>query len=158
MDTEASSSSLASLQDRYILTQVGHQRLAFPSQWVAEILLIERWQILNLPFYAPMILGVVHHQGRIVPLLAIQHLFAGNPGTIRETVSVVQLSREAGNLAGIGIVVDRALENRSRDQLPDGLFHHEPFTTLPPAEKTTRLFSPEILDDRLWHPQRWQPS
>lgn len=154
MDTAASSLPSPSLQERYILTQVGQQQLAFPSQWVAEILLIERSQILALPFYDPALLGVVHHHGRIVPLVAIQPLLEGVVRSMRETVSVVQLGHEVGPLAGIGIVVDQALENRSHDQMPTALVDADAST--PSSTKTAlHLFQPQLLSDRLWQPQRW---
>lgn len=154
MDAEASSRSPHSLQERYILTQVGQQRLAFPSQWVAEILLIERSQILALPFYDPLLLGVVHHHGQIVPLVAIQPLLEGSARPMRETISVVQLG-EVGGLAGVGVVVDQALENRSHEQLPINPSEPEAAGSSAP-ETPVRLFEPQMLGDRLWQPQRWQ--
>ncbi|NJO39165.1 MAG: chemotaxis protein CheW [Cyanobacteria bacterium CRU_2_1] len=153
MDVETNSSSLQSLQDRYILTQIGQQQLAFPSQWVAEILLIERSQVLILPFYDSAILGVVHHRGQIVPLVAIQQIFEGMAGATREIISVVQLSQKADSLAGIGIVVDRALENRSHEQFTNAFSEHDHVAVSPQTEQTILLFRPEMLSDRLWEPQ-----
>lgn len=152
MDSEVNPVLSPSLQDRQILTQIGDRRLAFPSSWVTEILLIERSQILNLPFYDPVILGVVHHHGQIIPLIAIQRVFEGTVKALRETISVVQLSIAAGDLAGVGIVVDRALESQISET---------PLTE-PPSWAAARqlgesliFFQPTILSDRLWQPQRW---
>src|SRR5689334_20224029 len=72
VDIETTSFSLQSFQSRYIVTQVGPQKIGFPSQWVAEIMLVERSQILKLPFYNSRLLGVVHHQGSIIPLVTLQ--------------------------------------------------------------------------------------
>ena len=38
------------LVDRFILTQVAESTLVFPAAWVAEIIRIDRSQILDLPF------------------------------------------------------------------------------------------------------------
>jgi len=152
MDSEVAPILSPSLQDRQILTQIGDRRLAFPSSWVAEILLIERSQILNLPFYDPVILGIVHHHGQIIPLIAIQRVFEGTVKALRETVSVVQLSLATGDLAGVGIVVDRALESQisktASTETPSWA------DAVQPAESLI-FFRPDILSDRLWQPQRW---
>ncbi|MBD1868938.1 chemotaxis protein CheW [Leptolyngbya sp. FACHB-671] len=159
MQGETELTTSPSLQDRYILTQVGDQQFAFPSVCVAEILLIERSQILALPFYDAAILGVVHNHGRIVPLVEIQRLFKKTSGLMRETVNVVQLSQETEHLAGIGIVVDQILDNRSPGQLPDDMLSVAASklsgTVSPPVQGSIQLFRPELLSDRLWTPQYW---
>jgi chemotaxis signal transduction protein len=160
MQVETEFSTSPSLQDRYILTQVGDQQIAFPSVCVAEVLLIERSQILALPFYDAAILGVVHQHGRIVPLVEIQRLFKKTSGLMRETVNVVQLSQETEHLAGIGIVVDQVLDNRSRGQISDEAFDLAT-SDLPGAvplsvKGSVQLFQPELLSDRLWMPQYWR--
>ena len=151
MDTEANPVLSPSLQDRQILTQIGDRRLAFPSSWVAEILLIERSQILNLPFYDPIILGVVHHHGQTIPLIAIQQVFEGTVKALRETISVVQLSMAAGDLAGVGIVVDRALES----QISETSTESPSWAAAVQPTESLIFFRPTILSDRLWKPQRW---
>jgi chemotaxis signal transduction protein len=159
MQRETELTTSPSLQDRYILTQAGDQQFAFPSVYVAEILLIERSQILALPFYDATILGVVHNHGRIVPLVEIQRLFKKTAGLMRETVNVVQLSQEMGHLAGIGIVIDQILDNRSRGQLPDEVLGVAASdlsgVVSSPAQGAIQLFRPELLSDRLWTPQSW---
>lgn len=160
MQVETEFSTSPSLQDRYILTQIGDQRIAFPSVCVAEVRLIERSQILALPFYDAAILGVVHQHGRIVPLVEIQRLFKKTSGLMRETVNVVQLSQETEYLAGIGIVVDQVLDNRSRGQLSDEAFDLAasdlPGAVPLPVKGSVQLFQPELLGDRLWMPQYWR--
>lgn len=157
------SSTDESAADRYILTQVGAKQLVFPADWVTEILLLERSQILMLPFYDPMLLGVVHHHGQLMPLVSMWQVLENTAAPTRELLSVVQLSVAADRLAGVGIVVDRALDNRLRQQLPDALFASQakapPARPLeqPPKESSQpmQLFRPELLPDRLWQPQRW---
>jgi chemotaxis signal transduction protein len=150
---EAELSALPSLQERYILTQVEDQQFAFPSLWVAEILLIERSQILTIPFYDAAILGVVHHHGRIVPLVEIRRLVKKTSGLMRETVNVVQLSQEAEHLAGIGIVVDKVLDGRSQDQFDQALGLAASASS---TKAAIQFFHAELLSDRLWMPQHWQ--
>jgi hypothetical protein len=100
-----------------------------------------------------MLLGVVHYQGRIVPLAAIQSGVDQTANLTRETISVVQLNQDAGHVAGIGVVVDRAIESRSREQLPNEIFTESLPPSPAPAE-SIQLFRPELLSDRLWLPQR----
>lgn len=148
--------------DRYILTHIGTHQLVFPAHWVAEILLVDRSQILVLPFYDPMLLGMVHHQGRMIPLVAIGQILGEAPALPRETLSVVQLNDAADRLAGVGVVVDRASDNRLREHFPPALF--QPSSTDDAPEhlslqpESIQLFHPGLLNDRLWQPQRWQPT
>lgn len=149
----ATSLSSEPVSERYILTHVGTQQLAFPAQWVAEILLVERSQILVLPFYDPMLLGVMHHHGQVVPLLSIWQALAGGTAPTRETLCVVQLGQHAGRLSGIGVVVDRASDTRSGDALLDpNRLQSEVI-----APESIQFFQPQLLSDSLWKPQRWQP-
>jgi len=135
--------SLPPLQSRYMLTQVGQQQLVFPSQWVSEIMLIERSQVLNLPFYDRMLLGLVHYNGNIVPLLSAHLLLlkaadqAGQSRTLKETLTVLRLSVSVDKLAGVGIVVDHVVASLPLEQLAG-----------------QRLFKWSDIPDDLWQP-RW---
>lgn len=153
VDSALSETGPETVSDRYILTHAGTQQLAFPAQWVAEILLVERSQILVLPFYDPMLLGVIHHHGQIVPLVSIWQALAGAVAPTRETLCIVQLSQDAGRLSGIGIVVDRASDTCMRDALsnPDAL---QPEAL---SREPIQFFQPQLVSDYLWKPQRWQP-
>ena len=142
-DTTETMDSLPSLQSRYLLTQVGQQQLIFPSLWVSEIMLIERSQVLNLPFYDRTLLGVVHHNGNIVPLLSAHRLLVetlsqdGRLKALRETLTAIQLNPAASGLAGVGIVVDQVIGSLTRDQIGE-----------------QRLFQLSDLPGHLWQP-RW---
>jgi chemotaxis signal transduction protein len=123
------------LQHQYILTEVGKQQLVFPSQWVAEIILIKRSQILSLPYYSSILLGVTHHQGSMVPLISSSMFlseflseflleFSNQPHRsafletlVSETLYAVRLNQLTGKLAGVGIVVDRVIGNISEAQV-----------------------------------------
>ncbi|PSB23732.1 chemotaxis protein CheW [Stenomitos frigidus] len=141
--TETLEHSLPSLQNRYMLTQVGQQQLVFPSHWVGEILLIERSQILHLPFYDRVLLGLVHHNGSIVPLLAAHLLLLetskqdGRLRAMKETLTVVRLSPTIDGLASVGIVVDQVVGSLTAEQIAK-----------------QRLFQLSDLPSQLWQP-RW---
>ncbi len=125
LSTENSSFLEQSLQRRYILTHVGNQQLVFPAQWVIEIMLIERSQILNLPFYDSRLLGVVHHQGNIVPLIAYPLLLSKKRGqdlrfrARKESLMVIRLSPAVDKLAGVGIVVEQVVGSLTTEPSPE---------------------------------------
>ena len=102
----------------FILAKLEHLTLVFPSALVAETFLIERSQILTLPFYDPAILGCVHHTGKIVPLLAVYQFFQLKAGSTRESLTVIRLNGKAGDSAGIGLAVDTIVGRELREQLP----------------------------------------
>lgn len=138
------------LADRFILTQVERFTLVFPAVWVAEILRLDRSQILDLPFYDPLMVGIVNHNGRITPLVAAARLLQVASFTLPERLLVVRLNQTAGSLANIGLIVDRAISSSTRDKLPADLFATTPTTT---AEMV--LMHPELIPTRIWQPQRW---
>ncbi|NJP10023.1 MAG: hypothetical protein HC866_11520 [Leptolyngbyaceae cyanobacterium RU_5_1] len=118
-------SPLQSFQGRYVLTQVKSQQLIFPSQWVAEVILVERTQILFLPFYHPMVLGVIHHQGAIVPLISAHLLLSAKLGqdirftAVKEMLTIVRFSEATHRLTGVGIVVEHVVGSLTEDQVTD---------------------------------------
>jgi chemotaxis signal transduction protein len=140
------SSAVPALKSRYLLTHIDDQTFAFPAQWVAEVILVERSQILSLPFYNPLLLGVVHHQGMIVPLIAAHLLLSKKsdqeirPTLFNETLSVVRLGQQAEHLAGVGLVVEQVVEQAVDD-----------FTT----ESSTRynIFQLSDVPSQIWQPQ-----
>jgi chemotaxis signal transduction protein len=126
---------------RYILAQVGEQKLAFLPAWVNEVMQFEQARILSLPFYSAPILGVVHHQGEVVTLISAQTVvFAGQAQYLPETLTAVRLSQAVGDLAGIALVVDRVLGSVSSEQL---------------SASSTRLLQLQDISSQLWQPHRW---
>lgn len=140
------------LTDRFILTGVERLTLVFPAVWVIEILRIERSQILDLPFYNPLLVGIVNHGGVVTPLIAAARLLDLASSTLPERLLVVRLDRSAGNLANVGIIVDRAIGSSNRNELPPSLFESGSNDT------QMRLISPEAISPDLWQPQRWLVS
>jgi CheW-like domain len=138
------------LADRYILTQVDRLTLVFPAVWVAEIVRLDRSQILDLPFYDPLLLGIVNHNAQITPLIAAARLLETiEPFSLKEKLMVVRLNQLAGSLANIGVVVDRSIGSYTRQELPPELF--EPNQIDP----NMLLMRPELMPANLWQPQRW---
>jgi chemotaxis signal transduction protein len=143
---------------RFILGKLEQLILVFPSALVAEILLIERSQILSLPFYNPTILGCIHQGGQIVPLIASHQLF-GIQITLREEVlTVVRLGESAKNLAGVGLIVDRIMGSQTEEQLPPEVFGISQGEDSNNLSSTLRLFEPRLISSDLFRPQRWQPD
>jgi chemotaxis signal transduction protein len=145
--------------DRYILTQVGPSTLVFPAAWVFEIVRAERSQVLELPFYDPLILGIVHHNGSVVPLIASHRVLQLEPPILREMLTIVRLSEAAGSLVNLGLIVDRALGSTTRSQLPSTLFEASatsPLVNTPEAAMV--LLNQAWFDPQMWQPQRWRKS
>jgi chemotaxis signal transduction protein len=138
------------LADRYILTQVERLTLVFPAVWVAEIIRLDRSQILDLPFYDPLLLGIVNHNAQITPLIAAARLLeTAEPFNLKERLMVIRLNEAAGKIANIGIVVDRAIGSSTRQELPPDLFASSTITT------ELVLMRHELIPTHLWQPQRW---
>jgi chemotaxis signal transduction protein len=135
------------LADRFISTEIDQFTLVFPSIWVAEILRIERSQILDLPFYDPLLMGIVHHQGLIVPLVSGTHLLKVDRFGMRERSIVIRLNEATGSLANVGIVVDRAIGSNTSQELPPELF------TESGANGLMLMMRPELIPSSLWQPR-----
>lgn len=139
---------------RYILARLEDVTFVFPSTLVAEILILERAQILALPFYNLAMLGIIHHRGQIIPLISLRQVMGFPPGLSLETLTAVRLGDAAGDLADVGLVVDMTLGMRTSDQLPPDLLSANQLPNLTNSEPKMRLFQPEILASHLWQPRR----
>jgi chemotaxis signal transduction protein len=138
------------LADRFISTQVERFTLVFPAVWVAEIVRLDRSQILDLPFYDPLLLGIVNHNAQITPLIAAARLLETiEPFSLKEKLMVVRLNQSAGSLANIGVVVDRSIGSYTRQELPPELFEPNQI------DSNIVLMRPELIPSNLWQPQRW---
>ncbi|MBD2104435.1 chemotaxis protein CheW [Leptolyngbya sp. FACHB-261] len=135
-----------SIAERFILARWGEQTLAFSAALVLEIMVVERSHLLPLPFYAAGVLGVVHHQGSIVPLISLQ-IQESQGILLAESLTAVRLTTLAGALAGAGLVIDQVLGAVSSQQLTA-----EPLGEAGPI----RIFQPEDIPSTVWQPQRWQ--
>jgi chemotaxis signal transduction protein len=140
------------IDERFILAQVDRVTLVFPASWVVEILRLNRAHILDLPFYDPMLLGVIHHNGNVLPLVSAYRLFDLSQLALREILTVVRLDRAAGNLANVGLVVDRAIGSKNRRDLPASLFDAGATTSSASIQGKMVLCQAELFPSHLWHP------
>jgi chemotaxis signal transduction protein len=143
-DAQAVTEPVRARESRHILTQVGDQKLAFPPTWVLEVMRVEQAAILPLPFYSSAILGVVNHQGEIVPLIVAQSaVFKQTERPRRETLTAIRLSQTVGSLAGIALIVDQVIGSVSSQQVS--------------AQRSEiRLFQPQDISGQIWQPRRWR--
>jgi chemotaxis signal transduction protein len=157
VSTEGLPAEFKQPEERFILTEVGEAAMVFPAALIGEIILIERSQILPLPFYQPPLTGVIRQGGQIMPLLSMRSLLGLSTSLTSEMLTVIRLGQLAGEQAGVGLIVDKVVGDRTRRQLPSELIS----TPLPlDSDRSTtkiRLFQLALLDEHLWQPQRWQP-
>lgn len=141
--------TIADLEQRFILTQVERLTLVLPAIWVTEIIRIDRSQILDLPFYDPLLVGVADHQGQIVPLIATDRLLEVDPRSLPERVVVVLLEdRGDRSLGNVGLIVDRAIGSSTRQELPPELF-----TTN--RTQSMVMMRSALVPTNLWQPKYW---
>jgi chemotaxis signal transduction protein len=134
---------------RYILTKVREFTLVFPAGWVKEILRVDRSLILDLPFYNSYGGGLIHHRGQVLPLVHTHLLLECQTEDMREDDSlstIVSLNGSAGNLAGLGAIIDRALGSQSHAELNPQLF-------IDGTHEHTILARPQLLATKEWQPQ-----
>lgn len=124
-------------EERYLVALVENQKIAFAMSLVQEILVFKRSQILSLPFYDQSLLGVIHHQNQIIPLVSGQTIFPEKTSIIiQTTVTAVLLNQSADKLMGIAIVVDKMVENLLAKEL-----------------SSERLFQLTDIPTEIWQPQ-----
>ncbi|MBR8829312.1 MAG: chemotaxis protein CheW [Gomphosphaeria aponina SAG 52.96 = DSM 107014] len=128
-------------QQRFILAQLNELTLVFPAEIVEEILIVEREQILNLPFYDPAVMGCVHTAGGIIPLISLHQIF-GLKFNKTKKIHIVRLNEKAGKM---GLVVERVIGSQNEEQLPPDLFNSDKM----------QLFRPEMINSNLWQPRHW---
>jgi hypothetical protein len=151
--TALHSESNSTLSDRFLLAQVQDLTLVIPAIWVIEIFRVDRAQIMALPFYGPLLIGITHHGGRVLPLLSTHSLLNAPTTALRETTMVVKLGDTAGAFAQIGLAIDRPLGSQIRAELPK-----EIFLDPQPSHTSWVLLRPELVSQDLWQPLRWMPS
>ena len=107
-----------SLKNRYIIAVVKEQKIAFSSHLVSETLAIDKRKVLTLPMYDRSLFGIVHDRGNIVPLIAWDCNYQTTKvNSVTETLIAIRLSHLAGDLQGVGLLVDRAIGTLDREQV-----------------------------------------
>ncbi len=147
----AAAPSTAALSDRFILAQVQSITLVIPALWVTEVFRVERSQILPLPFYSPLLIGITHQGGQVLPLLCAHKLLTAESALPRENSMVVKLGSAAGSLAQVGLVIDRTLGSQTRTALPSAIFLESPQS----PKAAMMLLRPEMVSADLWQPICW---
>jgi chemotaxis signal transduction protein len=132
------------LRDRYLLTQVADLTLVFAAASVTEIIRIEKSKILTLPCYSFQVAGVVNHNGQLIPLVSAHSLLQQIPTRNQEIWTVIRLQADDGN---IGIIIDRAIGNTTKKQLPTPLFTDRRVDSLV-------LMTPQLIPSKIWQPQQ----
>jgi hypothetical protein len=143
------------LADRFITSEIDapngtlrdRLQLVFPALWVAEIVRIDRSQILELPFYDPLMAGIIHHNGRVIPLVNAARMLKVERHLSRECSIAIVLNEAAGAIANMGIVVDRAIGSSNKDDLPPALFDPAISRTA-----TIQMMHPNLIPRHIWQP------
>jgi chemotaxis signal transduction protein len=141
---------------RYVLTSLGTLSLVCPDLFVAEIMIVDRSEILLMPFFDSAILGLVHQQGVIVPLVSLKQALLGSRVLVPEKITVVRLSDELEAIAGAGLVVDRVIGSISADQFQNMQLGASNQTEYIRLESLFTLLP--SLELSAWEPYRWHPS
>jgi CheW-like domain len=139
--------------DRFIVTKIigvkagieQHFALVFPAIWVAEVLRVDRSQILELPFYNPSLIGIIDRGGEITPLIAAAYCL-DLKSSLGEKLVVIRLNKTNEKLGNVGLIVDRLVGINTRAQLPSDLF-----TTHRSAEMI--MMRLELVPTTIWQPQ-----
>jgi chemotaxis signal transduction protein len=137
--------------ESYLLTEVGAQTLAFETAWIAEILVVERTQILKIPFYTPAVIGLFHHQSKIVPLISAHQILAlkfsqasnHSSASLYGSLSVVCFNSKVAPLAGISIAVDRVLNSCSPQAIAESASE--------PQVSPIQVFQADMIPESVWH-------
>jgi len=146
--------------NRYILAKVGDRTVMFPDLLVSEIIIIDRNAILALPFYATAIVGVIHHQAQVMPLLLLQLVLEERSALIKESLTVVRLSKLADDLSeqqlsGVGIIVDRVIGSLTTDEYQARKID-QTVVNMGETEYTPIEIVLSSISTHMWQPQRWQ--
>ena len=127
-----------SQSERYLIASIEKSKVAFPASLVQEIMVFKRSQILQLPFYDQSLRGVVHHQNQVVPLVSGKTIFLEKADRTGYTdITAIRLNQAAEKLAGIAIIVDRMVENLSKEELSE-----------------ERIFQLGDIPPHIWQPQK----
>jgi chemotaxis signal transduction protein len=120
--TNPSEGKISLLANRFILTQLQNFTLVFPATWVAEILRIDRTHILTLPYYNPVLVGIVDRNGQTMPLINITLSLGLAQSSVPERALIVRLNEAAEGLQNVGLIIDRLIGTTTRNELPPDLF------------------------------------
>jgi chemotaxis signal transduction protein len=144
--TNFSEAQTSLLENRFILTQLQSYTLVFPATWVAEVLHIDRSHILALPFYDPLVVGIVDRNGQTIPLINTAQSLGLASLSLPERVLVVRLNEAAEGLKNVSFIIDRLIGTTTRNKLPSDLFI---------ADRVGKILmiKPTLVPTTIWQPQ-----
>jgi chemotaxis signal transduction protein len=140
---------------RYVLASLGNLNIVCPDVFVAEIMIVERSELLPIPFFDRAILGLVHHQGLIVPLVSLKRALLKDKVLVPERITVVRLSDEIEAISGAGLVVDRVISSISSKQYEQMQVANAKSSQFEYMRLESLL---PHLGQTIWEPQRWHSS
>lgn len=132
-------------KQRFILVKVGEITVVFPSEIVAEIGIIDRNKIMNLPFYSHRLKGCIYYNGKIISLVELKTILEVDSLFNKEQMIMVSLNEKADQLQGIGLIAEQILGSKNQEELPPELWTNQ-------AEKV-KLFKLEMLEQNIWELQ-----
>ncbi len=144
--------------ERYILAQLGSDVLACGASFVTEIMVIDRITIQPLPFYSSVVLGLIHHQGQLVPLISLADILGITLTTMRDRLTAIRLGPAAGERAGIAAVVDQVLGSVMGEQLRIVEPGQQSQGHLRGSGEATWILQVDVIPASIWQPQSWCPS
>jgi chemotaxis signal transduction protein len=128
-------------KQRFILTKVGELTVVFSSELVAEIGIVERNKIMNLPFYSNRLKGCLYYNGKIISLVDLKTILGLDSLLNKEKMIVVCLSQKAEQFQDVGLIIDKVLGSKNEEELaPEFLTDNQEFI---------KLFQLEMLDKNL---------
>jgi hypothetical protein len=157
---EAAPILTARFLDRYISATVADKTLVFPATWVVEIIKVAQSQVLNLPLYQAPLFGVTHHNGKVLPLIAVHPLLMVNMPS-PEVLTVLHLRAPSSNIPAMGVMIDRLVGSCLHSDLPAALFAESGFTesgAVPSAVDGFIRFSLDLLPESIWQPSYWRSN
>ncbi len=134
-------------KQRFILVKVGEITVVFPSEIVAEIGIIDRNKIMNLPFYSDRLKGCIYYNGKIISLVELKTILEVDSLFNKEQLIVVCLNEKADQLQGIGLIAEQVLGSKNQEELPPELWTNQ--------AKKVKLFKLEMLDQNIWELQNY---
>jgi hypothetical protein len=132
-----------SIRSQVIVVETSGHQVAFPSNWVEEVMLFPRQRVLKIPFYQYPILGIVPHQGNLVLLLASQADVQSDQKNLgqQENIRAIRLGDQMETLSGAAIVIDKIVGTVDASSLE--------------SRPSLQLFSPDYISPEAFNPYRW---
>jgi chemotaxis signal transduction protein len=132
-------------KQRFILVKIGEITVFFPADLVAEIGIVERNKIMNLPFYSSHLKGCIYYNGKIISLVDLKTIFDLDSSLNREKMIVICLGQKANKFEGVGLIADQILGGKNEDELSPDLIKEN--------QDKIKLFELEMLEQNFWEVQ-----